>query len=86
MTERHKIHEFLSGSRSQNKDVWFLIKEDDGQMLVLHERCCREKGARQFTPVERTSMSVREAMCKGGKLAKNLWYAVPDKTLRDHLS
>ena len=86
MTERHRIHELVSGSKNQTKDVWFLVKEDDGHMLVLHERCCREKGTRRFTPVAQTSMSLREAMCKGGKLAKNLWYAVPHKALRDQLS
>lgn len=83
MVEHSKIHERVFGSRMQNQDVWFLIKEDNGNLLVLHERRIREKGEKSFSKVEQERMSVREAMCKGGKLAKNLWYAVPDSRLRD---
>lgn len=77
MAERRKIHERVSGSRMQNQDVWFLIREDDGKAVVVHERLCREKGAKAFKRVEERCMSVGEAMSLGGKLAKNLWYAIP---------
>jgi hypothetical protein len=62
----------------QNQDVWFLIKEEDGKAVVVHERFCREKGENEFRRVEERRMSVGEAMSQGGKLAKNLWYAIPD--------
>jgi hypothetical protein len=78
MAARRKIHERVSGSRMQNQDVWFLIKEDDGEAVVVHERFCREKGEKEFRRVDERRMSVGEAMSQGGKLAKNLWYAIPD--------
>ena len=78
MAERRKIHERVSGSRMQNQDVWYLIRGDDGGAVVLHQRLCRDKGKKEFRRVDERSMSVREAMSKGGKLAKNLWYAMPD--------
>ena len=77
MAERRKIHERVSGSRRQNQDLWFLIREDDGSAVVVHERFCREKGERAFRRVEERCMSVAEAMSQGGKLAKNLCYAIP---------
>jgi hypothetical protein len=78
MAVRRKVYERVSGSRMQNQDVWFLIKEDDGEAVVVHERSCREKGQKEFRPVDERRMSVGEAMSQGGKLAKNLWYAIPD--------
>jgi uncharacterized membrane protein YcaP (DUF421 family) len=83
MTEHSKIHERVFGAKKQNQDVWFLVKETDGQLSVLHERRVREKGQRQFNPVARNHMSVSQAMCHGGKLAKNLWYALPGNMLRN---
>lgn len=78
MAECKKVHERVSGSRMQNQEVWFLIKGDDGEAVVLRERLCRDKGEKQFRLVEERRMSVGEAMSEGGKLAKNLWYALPD--------
>ena len=78
MAECRKIHERISGSRMQNQEIWFLIKGDDGETVVLRERLCRDKGEKRFRRVEQRRMSVREAMSEGGKLAKNLWYALPN--------
>lgn len=77
MAKRRKVYARVSGSRMQNQDIWSLIQGDDGETLVLHERLCREKGEKKFSLVEERRMSVREAMSGGGKLAKNLWYAMP---------
>lgn len=77
MTELSKIHERVFGAKKQNKELWFLVKDPDGQLSVIHEQSIREKGQRQFAPVAQNRMSVEEAMCHGGKLAKNLWYALP---------
>lgn len=76
MTELTKIHERVFGAKKQNKELWFLVKDPDGQLSVVHEHFIREKGRRQFAPVAQKRMSVEEAMCNGGKLAKNLWYAL----------
>ena len=83
MTELNKIHERVFGARKQNKDLWFLVKDTDGQLSVLHEQRIREKGQKQFAPVAQKRMSVQEAMCHGGKLAKNLWYALPSGMQRN---
>jgi hypothetical protein len=78
MAEPRKIHESISGSRTQHREVWSLIKADDGKTIVLHERFCRDKGERKFRRIEERQISVLEAMSEGGKLAKNLWEAMPD--------
>lgn len=78
MAEPRKIHECVSGSRTQHREVWSLIKADDGTTLVLHERFCRDKGEKRFRRIEERQMTVHEAMSGGGKLAKNLWEAKPD--------
>jgi len=77
MTERRKIYERVSGSRMQSQDIWFLEHDDDGTSVVLHQRLCRDKGENRFRLLEERSLSVGEVMNKGGKLAKNLWYAMP---------
>lgn len=78
MAVRRKIDERVSGSPMQNQDMWFLIKEDEGEAMVVQERFCREKGEKEFRRVDERRMSMGEAMSQGGKLAKNLWYAIPE--------
>lgn len=77
MAECRKIYERVTGSRMQNQEIWFLDLADDGSSVVLHQRLCRDKGENQFRLVEERNLSVREAMSEGGKLAKNLWFAMP---------
>jgi hypothetical protein len=77
MAERRKFHERVSGSRNQNQDLWFLVEADDGTYGVLHQRLCRDKGESRFRLLEENNLSVREVMSEGGKLAKDLWYAMP---------
>jgi len=77
MTERRKIHERVSGSRMQSQEIWFLDQADDGTPVIVHQRLCRDRGDNRFKLVEERNLSVSEVMSEGGKLAKNLWYAMP---------
>jgi len=77
MPERRKIYERVSGSRMQTQEIWFLDHAEDGSSVVLHQRLCRDKGEDRFKLLEERSLSVREVMNEGGKLAKNLWFTLP---------